>query len=901
MVVQCPYCETELRVEEAVEVVQCDHCRKEFSLRVKETVNCPGCGSDLTVPPGASVVICGKCKRRVHVRMPQEATPSSGPGGVQKDQSSSATEETADFQAATSVIGSPGDFQEARLHAVQAEFADRYEVLAAIGHGGMGAVYKAKQKQPERVVVLKVMLSGRFASEKYRIRFEREAQAVARLKHPGIVSVFEYGEVHGQPYFSMEYVDGCNVREYVARHDLDKHAICGLMVKISRAVAYAHQRGIIHRDLKPANILVDGDGNPRLLDFGLARLADDPWVEDGEVTEQGEVMGTPSYMSPEQTMGRVEEIDLRSDVYSIGVLFYELLTNSLPYRIDRTRPLESLRVIREYVPKPPSAVNPRLDSDLDSIVMKCLEKERELRYQSAVELSEDINRYILGKPVEAQPSTVFYQLRKLVWRRRTLFLPVSAAVLIGLALNVVFILQLIKDRRSATEAYTRVATSNQQIIQFVSDLRAIRSTVDTMVAQGRWEEAFEKASFAQRYFADRGYTGYADEVRQRVAKQAAGEFDGVDDMIKNLKFKDAQDRIRQLKEVADHLQLAELSTRADQASKEFAEDCWQSLSGYIDGGGGSARALERFLAEVPGTEYDNQARYILQKLMHSIRFSQWPFDAQEALRRQRMTGQVMEMSEHQTVSLDRGVALELALVPAGEFVMGAAQDQPGAGLDCVPQHRVRITNPFYVSATEITCAQFEAVTGRLPSTASATDQGAAMPAPVSWQEADDFCKKLSLRSNMTVRLPTEAEWEYFCRAGSDGAYGSVAGAQDLARFAWDSGNSEGRAHPVGAREANVWGLRDLQGNLREWCQDWYDGRYYLASPVDDPTGPPSGSYRVLRGGSYAEGPEALQAAVRAASNPDAPRPTYGFRVCINATDNPLAGSSSRAVASAARP
>ena len=402
--------------------------------------------------------------------------------------------------------------------------------------------------------------------------------------------------------------------------------------------------------------------------------------------------------------------------------------------------------------------------------MKCLEKERELRYQSAVELSEDVNRYLLGKPVEARPSTVLYQFRKLVWRRRTLFLPVSAAVLIGLALNVVFILELIKNQHRTSEAYARVVDSNRQIIQFVAELRAIRSTVDTMITQGRWEEAYDKASFAQRFFADRGYAGYADEVRQRVAKEAGAELDKVGDLVKNLKFKEAQDKICQLKEVATHLQLAPLSAAADHASGQFAGDCWQSLSAYIEGGGGSAKALQQFLAEVPGTEYDEQARYILQKLMHSIRFSQWPFDAQEAQRRQRMTSQVMELPERQTVGLDRGASLELALIPAGEFVMGSASDQPGAGQDCVPQHRVRIQDPFYVSATEVTCAQFEAVTGRLPSALTGTSQedDANLPAPVSWQEAEDFCKKLSQRSNMTVRLPTEAEWEYFCRAGSDG-------------------------------------------------------------------------------------------------------------------------------------
>jgi len=902
MVLQCPYCESEVDVEDTSGLIQCAHCEKQFSLRIRETVTCPGCGADLTVPPGATVVLCGTCRRRVQVRVlqPWEAPSSTGHA---VDEQSSATDETASLHDETSLADGPPDYEEARLQTVKAEFADRYEVLSTIGRGGMGMVFKAKQKQPERVVVLKVMLSGRLASEKYRIRFEREAQAIARLKHPGIVSVYEYGEVHGQPYFSMEYVDGCHVREYVARHKLDKRDICRLMVKISRAVAYAHQRGIIHRDLKPSNILVDGQGNPRLLDFGLARLADDPWIEDGDLTEAGEVMGTPSYMSPEQTMGRTEEIDLRCDVYAIGVLFYELLTGSLPYKIDRTRPLESLRVIRDYVPRRPSSLNPKLDSDLDCIVMKCLEKERELRYQSAVELSEDINRYLQGKPVEARPSTAFYYLRKLLWRRRTLFLPVAAAVLIGMVLNVVFILELIKSQRETTAAYEKTLASNRQILKFVEDLRAIRSTVDSLIAQRRWEEAFEKATFAELYFADRGYSGYADQVRERIATGARAELEKASGLIKALKFKEGRDRIRQMKELAEHLGLKDLSAQADLAERQFAESCWQSLSDYIESGGGSARALEKFLAEVPGTEYDDEARYILQKLMRSIRFAQWPFDAQEARRRQRMTGQVMELAERRTISLDGGASMELVLIPAGEFMMGADSAQPGGAADSLPQHRVRIVDPFYVSATEITNEQFEAATGRLPAAAgeSGSEQGANLPAAVSFLEAQDFCRKLSARSGLSVRLPTEAEWEYFSRAGSAAGYGATEAVAELGRYGWYSRNSDGHVHPVAAKEPNAWGLYDVWGNVREWCQDWYDARYYLASPVENPTGPLSGTYKVLRGGSFMDEADGLMPATRAAAGPDSTRPTYGFRICVDVVDGQSELAPGRAVAATFRP
>ncbi len=369
-------------------------------------------------------------------------------------------------------------------------------------------------------------------------------------------------------------------------------------------------------------------------------------------------------------------------------------------------------------------------------------------------------------------------------------------------LNAVFIMELLKSQRRTTAQYAQAMESNRQILQFVVDLGAIRSTVDSLIAQGRWQEAYDTASFAEKHFGDRGYSGYADTVRQRVEQGADGEFAKVNELIKKLKFKDARDRLRQLKELAQHVQLPDLAKKADKASDQFAEDCWQSLSTYIENGGGSAPALERFLAEVPGSEYDEDASRILQGLMHSIRFTEWPFDAKEARRRQRMTGQVLELPEHRTVTLDGGATMDLALIPAGEFVMGSATEQPGTASDSVPQHRVRITNPFYLGSTEVTCAQFEAVTGRMPVEMVGKDAAASadLPAPVSYEEADDFCKKLSLRMAMTVHLPTEAQWEYASRAGSEGAYGPVADANALDSAAWDS-RRQRRAGPPGRHQA----------------------------------------------------------------------------------------------------
>ena len=886
MQVECPYCDAPLDVDSRVGRLKCGECRREFRISEAREVACPRCGSMLEARQGASVLLCGQCRQRVELS-PVERPPSTPSVSLPADKPA----EEAGAHEETSVIESASGYEDDRLEAMRAEFADRYEVVESLGHGGMGAIYKARQKQPQRVVVLKVMLNGRFASRKYRVRFEREAQAVARLKHPGIVSVYEYGEVNGQPYFTMEYVEGANVKEYALRHDLDRRQICELMMKICKAVAYAHQRGVIHRDIKPTNILVDGEGNPRLLDFGLARLAGDYEEEQPQMTEAGEVMGTPSYMSPEQTVGRADEIDVRSDVYSIGVLFYELLTDSLPYRTDRSRPLESLRVIREYVPKRPSAVNPKVDADLDAIVMKCLEKEKDLRYQSAVELSEDIGRYLRGQPVEARPSTTFYHFRKLLWRHRNFVLPFSALTAVVAALVAVFVWKMsaaekhaMRSAQEADRAMVQAQGRHDKLLKFVMELQSVRRKVESLLAEGRWEEAYRIASFAEENLPpEAALNGFAQEARSAIATGTADEAAKVRDLIRQMRFHDARDRIQGLAELAERLELSALAGQMQEAVKGFDEACWQSLFSYIQQNRRSARALQGFLAECPGNPHARQAHELLDQFIASIRFTQWPFDLDEARNRQKITAEVLELPVEYTVELPGGSGVKFALVPAGESVMGCAREGKGFNADQEPEHPVRISSPFYVSATEVTREQFEAVTGRAPNGAPA---GAApnLPATVSWQDAQLFCSKLSARNRdrLTIRLPSEAEWEYTCRAGSDGlySYGDDPGGQELSDWAWYGGNSEGRAHPVAQKKANTWGLYDMHGNALEWCQDWYDARYYLSSPLENPAGPEAGTYKVLRGGSWADGAEELRSAYRKAVPSESARPTYGFRVCF---------------------
>jgi len=876
MEVHCPFCNAGLEADTSISRLECDYCHREFPVGRGQTVKCPGCGSVLRVPPGARVVLCGGCKCRIQVGSEPATEPTPPMPGAEDP--AEATQ-----SAETSVIEQGRDYQQTRLESIREEFADRYEVIEPLAHGGMGAIYKARQKQPERLVVLKLMLHGRFASEKYRTRFEREAQAVARLKHPNIVSVYEYGEVAGQPYFTMEFVDGCNVKQYVLRHGLDKRGTCELMVKICRAVAYAHQRGVIHRDIKPSNILVDGSGNPRLLDFGLARLASDYGDEQIHMTEMGEVMGTPSYMSPEQTMGRPEEIDIRSDVYSIGVLFYELLTDSLPYRVDRRRPLESLRIVRDYIPKRPSDIDPQMDGDLDAIVMKCLEKERDLRYQSAVELAEDIARYLRGQPVEARPSTSFYHLRKLVWRHRSVFLPIAIGLLLLLTVTAALVWHLARQGRQARRQAELALQEKENMVRYLLQLGAVRTGVNDLMAQGRWEEAYKAALFAKQHLSDQtGVEGLPAQVRARIAEATTGETGQVAKLIDQLRFREARERLRQLQELADTVNLPELASEVETRQQGFDEACWQSITSYIERNGGSVRVLEKFLNECPNSPRASEARSLLGHRLQSIRFIEWPFDRQEAVRRQEITAQVLDVPARRELAVGSDATMPLVLIPAGEFVMGASEGEQGYAADQSPRHRVRMSDPFYMSATEVTRRQFEAVTGRMPPAPSQAEGGQTdeLPAAASWQDAHIFCAELSRRKHVTVRLPTEAQWEYACRAGSDEAYGRSGSAQGLLERAWCRLNA-GEPHPVGRLQPNAWGLCDMHGNALEWCRDWYDSRYYFESPMDDPNGPEKGDYKVLRGGSWLDKPQEMHAAFRRAYLPDSERPTYGFRVCVD--------------------
>ena len=306
----------------------------------------------------------------------------------------------------------------------------RYRIIRLLGEGGMGAVYEAEQDQPRRTVALKVIRSG-LASRELLRRFEHEAQALGRLHHPGIAQIYEAGTADTgfgpQPYFAMEFIQGASLLRYAEAHELGTRARLELMARICEAVHHAHQRGIIHRDLKPGNILVDETGQPKVVDFGVARATD----ADAQATRQtdlGQLVGTLAYMSPEQVLGDPLALDTRSDVYALGVLLFELLAGRMPYQIGSQLP-KAVQTIREEDPARLSTISRAYRGDIETIVAKALEKDKARRYQSAAELAADIQRYLQDEPIVARRSTTTYHLRKFARRHRALVIGVAAVFL----------------------------------------------------------------------------------------------------------------------------------------------------------------------------------------------------------------------------------------------------------------------------------------------------------------------------------------------------------------------------------------------------------------------------------------------------------------------------------------
>jgi len=400
---------------------------------MKPNHTCPKCGAPL--PADAPAGHCPQCLLALALEAQPTLTSISNPPPPGPRSYAEPPETETKHPVVGTRLGYVGD----------------YELLEEIARGGMGVVYRARQSSLKRIVAVKMIRSGEFAGEAEVKRLRAEAEAAANLKHPNIVAIHEIGEHDGRHYFSMDFVAGKNLAQTVGGQPAPARQAAEWLKAIAEAVQFAHQRGVLHRDLKPQNILVDAEGRPHVTDFGLAK---DLHADSG-VTQTGAVMGSPSYMAPEQARGRNDLVGPASDVYSLGAVLYELLTGRAPFR--GASAMETLHRVANDEPARPRSLNQDAPADLETICLKCLEKDPLRRYPTARALAEDMGRFLAGEPVQARPAS--FGRRAVSWARR------HPAVLAGAAALALFALAGFAFFLAEENAFLRAQAATPELVR----------------------------------------------------------------------------------------------------------------------------------------------------------------------------------------------------------------------------------------------------------------------------------------------------------------------------------------------------------------------------------------------------------------------------------------------------
>ena len=843
-------------------------------------------------------------------------------------------------------------------------------VVRRLGSGAFGVVYLCEQLAPvRRLVAIKVLRPG--AGDRNTLaRFASERQALARMNHPAIAQVHDAGALpDGRPYFVMEYVDGVAITQHCERTQADLAARLDLFLQLCDGVQHAHQRGLIHRDLKPSNVLVatgavaaeGGErAQPKVIDFGLAKALFAPgelhgahadFLAIGLPTESGRVLGTPGYMSPEQANGQIADVDTRSDVFALGVILYELLTGTRPWQngvMTAEPPLAST-----HAPQWTMA----LRGDLDWILRKALQQEREQRYASVREFADDVRRHRRNEPVMAGPPSTSYRLRKFVRRHRLLVTAsalVATSVVLGVAgvlryaaraqLNLVrFELLAIQSRlqQARTATSTLFPTWPDRLPMFDRWLREHGEPLQAELPRLEHTLAALREQALPYGLADAELDRRTHPVARELANhEATIAYEDTllaapllqQEQFASTKKRLEDDRTRRLGEVPK-LQAAvqvRRSWRFADPAQQFLHDTLASVHGdlvpFVAGDDSMLARTRRSAARIRrNAEQDATAQrepwaraaaavaadprfagFVLRPQYDLVPLGADPTSGlQEFWHRPSAnddTPIVARGSDGQLPLRDR-FGIIFVLLPPGRTVIGAqAEDpeqpayDPGARIQESPLHEVTLA-PFLLAKHELTQAQWLVLTGeRTPSTLPAgvvRSDGKAVTVrhPVesaSWGECTAVLQQHGLQ------LPTEAQWEYACRAGSTTTWstgaepGSLQGCANLADasartagIAFEATLDDGHAvhAPVGSLRPNAFGLHDTIGNVAEWCREPFSSLAYLlpAGEGDGLRPVPEVQQRPLRGGSYEDVPKVATAAARAFAPATARTRTVGVR------------------------
>jgi formylglycine-generating enzyme required for sulfatase activity len=712
-----------------------------------------------------------------------------------------------------------------------------YEILGLLGHGGMGVVYRACQIQANRLVALKMIRAVEHASPTERLRFQIETEAVARLQHPHIVQLYEAGEVRGQPFFSLEFCDGGTLTEQLKKQRPSPREAAGLIETLARAMHYAHLRGVVHRDLKPGNVLLSGaERVAKITDFGLAKRID---AETRDVSQSGAIMGTASYMAPEQAAGKVRDTGPAADVYALGALLYECLTGRPPF--DGPQHVVLVSVLNDE-PVPPSRLGAKVPADLETICLKCLSKEPARRYASAEELANDLRRFQGGEPIRARPVGAVERTWK--WARRR----PAAAALLGVLLL----------------ALVSLAVLSVNLVAARNDADEKRKAAEQEADKARKARDFLVSIFRIKDIKA-GNTTTARQILNQAEQRIPIEFAEQPDLRDEL-----------LAAIADVNRTLDRTIPAAMILE--ARGAIQLYSPRGDG----ARPVPQTLLypdDRLSLAADAQVQLVFLSDLHQERLQ----PGQEAT-----IGRKGCSPADAVQGRDDSVLMTFVRLPKGTFYMGWDGQKKGV--------KTEIKEDFEIAVHDVTQGQWEAIMGSNPSWFSRKGGGRGQildisdeelklfpVESVSWDDAQEFLKKLNKKEcgrGYLYRLPTEAEWEYACRGGAtseeecsyhfyfDKPTNDLSSEQANFNGNFPSGEAPmgpylQRPTRVGAYPSNKLGLCDMHGNVWQWCAD------------ESSLG---GSVRVNRGGSWIYFGTFCQAA-----NRDRYPPTYrnhdiGFRL-----------------------
>lgn len=856
-----------------------------------------------------------------------------------------------------------------------------YEILEVLGQGGMGVVYKARHRKLGRLAAVKLIRAARFVDSESVQRFQQEAQAAAQLDHPAIVPVYEVNTDGQQHFMALAFVDGDDLWKRIKESPLPPREAADVLRKVAEGMQYAHERGIVHRDLKPQNILLSGDLQPRITDFGLAKRMEG----DSGLTATGQVMGTPSYMPPEQALGQNAELDARTDVYSLGATLYCALVGRPPFQA--ATPLETLKHVVEQDPAPPRTLNPSVPRDLETICLKCLQKNAASRYVSALALKDDLERFLEGRPILARRSNWLERgwrwAKREPWKAGTAAIAATVAVLGPLVIFLVrshdqgssLVNKLLASPTAAAptiidemkEHWAWVKHPLQQAAQRSGTLNETQKHNLDLALLGEdhtlgpriltWMKRVEAADqgAAALVLCSESQEWQSDILKLIVSTHSPAHFRALmpaitlhrQSAIQSLKeptataphWGDPETLHKGIDQAAQHAnaavalhQLGEsnslwtlLAGTADPTARSFAVnrcapfgcDVAVLVEGLRNASDGRTRHL--LLTAIGKYEWSDVERTLNRnaqnRLLECLRTSfesdgdagvhaaahwtmqRWNRELDVIRLTERLAGRVesTEPSQNWAV-MPNGFTLVRIDTP-GTFTMGSPLDESGRYDDAEEQRPVNISHSYWISSFEVTAAQLDRF--QEDERPLARDANGLPATGITWNVAAAYCNWLSKQSGIPeqewcyrvvadgvyepvndtmdksgYRMPTEAEWEFACRAGTAESNSRFFGQSeaDLVAYAWYAKSFAAdqpiSAQPIGQLLPNTWGLFDLYGNVVEWC--------HIAAPGRS-VAPPAG-FRPMRGGSYGDTADSLRTAAADFGMPDLANSSFGFRV-----------------------